>query len=92
MRALTRLVVFLVSALMFFSAHAEDWPRFRGPNGQGVSSEVDLPIKWSDTDNVAWKTGIPGTAWSSPIVYGAHVFLTTATEEGVSWYWKRKKD
>jgi outer membrane protein assembly factor BamB len=65
-------------------ARAEDWTRFRGPNGQGVSGEVDLPVTWSADKNVAWKTSIPGTGWSSPIVYGDHVFLTTATEEGVS--------
>lgn len=63
---------------------ADDWLRFRGPNGQGISAEVDLPVEWSATQNVTWKTGIPGKGWSSPIVYGRHVFLTTATEDGVS--------
>jgi outer membrane protein assembly factor BamB len=63
---------------------AENWTRFRGPNGQGVSSEVDLPVTWSADKNVAWKTKSPGTGWSSPIVFEQHVFLTTATEEGVS--------
>lgn len=43
-----------------------------------------LPISWSADKNIAWKTSIPGQGWSSPIVYGEHVFLTTATEEGVS--------
>jgi outer membrane protein assembly factor BamB len=63
---------------------AENWMRFRGPNGQGISSEVNLPITWSAEDKVAWKTGIPGEGWSSPIVYKQYVFLTTATEDGVS--------
>jgi outer membrane protein assembly factor BamB len=63
---------------------AENWTRFRGPNGQSVSSEVNLPVTWSTKENVAWKTGIPGNGWSSPIVYGEHVFLTTTTEDGVS--------
>lgn len=63
---------------------AENWSRFRGPNGQGISSETMLPISWSADKNIAWKTSIPGQGWSSPIVYGEHVFLTTATEEGVS--------
>ena len=66
------------------SAIAENWARFRGPNGQGISSEKGLPTEWSEEKNVAWKTAIPGTAWSSPIVYGDHVFLSTATEEGQS--------
>ena len=65
-------------------ARGENWTRFRGDNGQGISSEVNLPIRWSATDNVAWKTSIPGNGWSSPIVYDNHIFLTTATEEGVS--------
>ena len=70
----------------FFSslATAEDWMRFRGPNGQGISSEKNLPLTWSAQDNIAWKTAIPGKGWSSPIVYRDRVFLTTATEEGVS--------
>ena len=63
---------------------AENWSRFRGPNGQGISSETNLPIKWSSEDNVLWKTPIPGKGWSSPIVDGDHIFLTTATEDGVS--------
>jgi len=63
---------------------AENWMRFRGPNGQGISSEVNLPITWSAEDKVAWKTAIPGESWSSPIVYKQSVFLTTATEDGVS--------
>ena len=65
-------------------ANAENWTRFRGPNGQGISSEVDLPIEWAREKNVAWKTPIPGSAWSSPIVYDDHVFLTSATDEGKS--------
>lgn len=65
-------------------ARAEDWMRFRGPNGQGISSEKNLPLTWSADKNIVWKTDIPGNGWSSPIVYGDHIFLTTATEEGVS--------
>ena len=65
-------------------ADAEDWPRFRGPNGQGVSGEVNLPVHWSATESVTWKTAIPGKGWSSPIVYGEYVFLTTAMDEGKS--------
>ena len=64
--------------------NAEDWTRFRGPNGQGVSAEVGLPTKWSGNDNVVWKTPIPGSAWSSPIILGDQIFLTTATEEGAA--------
>jgi outer membrane protein assembly factor BamB len=63
---------------------AENWPGFRGPTGQGVSTERDLPTQWSTTENVAWKTAIPGAGWSSPIVYGDRVFVTTAEDEGAS--------
>ncbi|MBC8290531.1 MAG: hypothetical protein H8E37_09460, partial [Planctomycetes bacterium] len=66
------------------SAWAENWTRFRGPNGQGISSEKDLPATWSAKDKVSWKADIPGKGWSSPIVYKDHIFLTTAMEEGVS--------
>jgi len=85
MRATFPFVACLTFLLTFCGlASAENWTRFRGPNGQGISSEVDLPVTWSATDNVAWKTSIPGNAWSSPIVYDRHVFLTSATEDGAS--------
>jgi outer membrane protein assembly factor BamB len=61
---------------------AESWPRFRGPNGQGHSSERNLPLHWSSTSNVVWKTSVPGEGWSSPIVWDGKVFLTSATENG----------
>ncbi|MDV6033574.1 MAG: PQQ-binding-like beta-propeller repeat protein [Phycisphaera sp. RhM] len=66
------------------SLSGEDWTRFRGPNGQGKTSEKDLPLDWSEDSNVAWKTTIPGQGWSSPIVSGDHIFLTTATQDGAS--------
>ena len=66
------------------AANAENWVRFRGPNGQGISSEKDLPVTWSAEQNVVWKTSIPGKGWSSPIVFDDRVFMTTAMEEGVS--------
>lgn len=66
------------------SVQAENWTRFRGPNGQGISGEESLPVKWSADENIAWKTPIPGTGWSSPIVFEDRIFVTTATEDGVS--------
>ncbi len=72
------------SAVFSSAALAEDWPQFRGPGGQGRSTEVGLPLKWTDTENVAWKTEVPGESWSSPIVWGDRVFVTTATDEGKS--------
>jgi outer membrane protein assembly factor BamB len=66
------------------SGVAENWPQFRGPDAQGHSAETGIPLKWSATENVAWKASIPGESWSSPIVWGNHVFLTTATGDGTS--------
>ncbi|KAA5538716.1 PQQ-binding-like beta-propeller repeat protein [Roseiconus nitratireducens] len=64
--------------------HGENWTRFRGPNGQGKTTENNLPLQWSKDSNIAWKSTIPGQGWSSPIVWDDHVFLTTATEDGAS--------
>ena len=62
-------------------ATAADWPQFRGPDGQGHSSERGLPTTWSETENIVWKTPIAGLGWSSPVVAGNQVWLTTAIEE-----------
>jgi outer membrane protein assembly factor BamB len=58
--------------------------RFRGPTGQGISSETKLPVTWSATKNIKWKASLPGNGWSSPIVFEDYVFLTAASEEGAS--------
>lgn len=65
-------------------AFAENWPSFRGPTRQGHSGETGLPLEWSADKNIAWKTEIPGEGWSSPVVWGDRVFLTTTTDEGAS--------
>ena len=57
---------------------AENWPQFRGPRGDGVSRETNVPVRWSRTENIRWKTAIPGEGHSSPIVWGNTVFLTRA--------------
>jgi outer membrane protein assembly factor BamB len=61
---------------------AEDWTEFRGPTGQGHSSVTGLPIQWGDAENVAWKQEIPGKGWSSPIILGKRLYLTTAVPKG----------
>jgi outer membrane protein assembly factor BamB len=63
--------------------HAENWPRWRGPNGAAISSEKHVPLRWTTSDNVAWKAEIPGEGSSSPIVFGQHVFVTSALEDGL---------
>lgn len=63
---------------------AADWPAFRGPGGQGHSSEAGAPLHWGPAQNIRWKTAIPGVGWSSPSIEGGLIWLTTATEEGRS--------
>src|SRR5688500_19040303 len=57
-------------------ASAADWKQFRGPNGASVSKEKAPPEKWSETENVAWKSELPGRGPSSPIIVGDRVFVT----------------
>jgi outer membrane protein assembly factor BamB len=59
----------------------DDWPRWRGPNNDGMA-RGDAPVEWSDTKNVAWKASIPGRGHSSPIIWGGKIFLTTAVPTG----------
>ena len=61
-----------------------DWPEFRGPGQQGHSVETGLPVTWNATENVVWKTDIPGLGWSSPAVAGGKVWLTTGVDDGHS--------
>jgi outer membrane protein assembly factor BamB len=63
------------------AAHAEEWPSWRGPRGDGTSDEKDIPLHWSRTENVAWKAPIPSKGHSSPVIWGDRVFLTTCIEE-----------
>src|SRR5688500_14641372 len=66
------LVLALTSSLL-----SEDWPRFRGPRGDGTSAESAMPLKWGPKENVAWKVELPGPGSSSPIVVGDRVFVTS---------------
>jgi len=61
---------------------AENWPTFRGPTGDGHSDATGLPVKFGEGDHVKWKTPIHGKAWSSPVIWGSQIWLTTANEEG----------
>ncbi len=76
----TVLMLLAIAAL----SRGENWPQFRGPGGQGISSEKGLPFQWSESGGIRWKTPIPGKGWSSPAVRGKQIWLTTATEEGHS--------
>lgn len=76
-------LTFLVScAPIWADDSAPNWPRFRGPEGTGVAANATFPDTWSATENVEWKTDIPGRGWSSPIVWGDKLFLTTCAGPG----------
>jgi outer membrane protein assembly factor BamB len=86
------LLVLLAAGRLFGeSAHA-DWPEFRGPwgdghvSGPGNANPVELPLHWSETENVKWKTEIPERGWSTPVVLGGQVWLTTATADGHDYF------
>jgi len=72
------LVVSIVSAGSVIAA--ANWPQWRGPGGQGVSAETGVPTTWGPETNVAWKTALPGTGMSSPIVWGSRVYVTAVIE------------
>lgn len=80
------LAVCMVAAFVFNSPSATavtggaNWAQWRGPDGQGISTEKNLPTEWSATKNIKWKTAIEGRGHSSPIVWGNKIFLTTSIE------------
>lgn len=85
------------AALLVVSASAvsnsdKGWPEFRGPwsNGHvaapGDTTPVGLPLRWSETENVVWKTEIPKYGWSTPVILGNDIWLTTATEDGHEFF------
>ena len=79
---------FITVAVLAVAANADaqttNWPQFRGPESRGVADTEGLPDRWSATENIAWKTDIPGRGWSSPVVWGDRVFLTTVVNLGTA--------
>lgn len=65
---------------------SDQWPQFRGPEGTGHSDVKGLPLNWSESQNVIWKTAIHDRGWSSPVVYGNQIWLTTASPDGRKLY------
>jgi len=74
--------VLLLSVCGGLLAGAEHWPQFRGPDGTGHSDGRGLPLQWSETKNVVWKTPIHDRGWSSPVIYGKQIWLTSSTKDG----------
>ena len=78
-----RLLLTLALLSVPLTVRAGDWPGSRGPRGDGISDEQKVPLTWSGTENVAWKTKIPGKGHSSPVIWGDRIFLTTCVEPAV---------
>ena len=86
---INRIITFITIYLFFitglgFCENTDNWPRLRGADASGLPKEGNhssLPIKWSKTDNIKWKTQIPGTGWSSPVVWGDKVFITSVIND-----------
>jgi outer membrane protein assembly factor BamB len=78
MRPLALALLALTAAVALPLGAAErDWPQFRGPRAGVAADDAALPDSWSRTENVVWRTGIPGTGWSSPVIWGDHIFVTS---------------
>ena len=77
-------LAFVLVLLGCTQIESKDWPEFRGPGGQGISTATGLPVHWSAKENVTWKKPIPGKAWSSPIILKGRIYMTTAvpTDDG----------
>lgn len=73
-------------SLCSIAAAADNWPQFRGPDGDGHATATELPLRWSESENVSWKTAIHGRAWSSPVIWGEQIWLSSATEDGTRLY------
>jgi outer membrane protein assembly factor BamB len=76
------IVISLVLAGLPAFGASDHWPQFRGPAGNGHAETQGLLVTWSETNQVAWKTAIHGKAWSSPVIWGPQIWLTTATPDG----------
>jgi outer membrane protein assembly factor BamB len=61
---------------------ADNWPQFRGPSGDGMSNAAGLPVTWSEQEHIKWKTPVHGKAWSSPVIWGDQIWMTSATPKG----------
>ena len=72
--------VLLVCGLLLVTVRAEQWPQFRGLTAGSIPDSPGLPDRWSQTDNVVWTLDVPGRGWSSPVVWGDHVFITSVID------------
>lgn len=86
-RCMRALMMTIAIVTLGVAAARADWPEFRGPHGDGhADGAAGLPVKWSESENVKWKTPIPERGWSTPVVLGGQVWLTTATPDGHDFF------
>src|SRR5262249_18727455 len=78
----TAMILLAIALSLAPAKAAENWPQYRGTHGDGHSSAVGLSIQWSESENIRWKTAIHDKGWSSPVVWGDHIWLTTARPDG----------
>jgi len=76
------MLILAVALSPLAAAADQNWPQFRGPSGDGHARATGLPLTWSETENIRWKTPIHGRGWSSPVVWEDQIWMTTATEDG----------
>ncbi|NBO64051.1 MAG: quinonprotein alcohol dehydrogenase, partial [Acidobacteria bacterium] len=76
-------LILTVPAVVVATDH---WPQFRGPDGTGHSPAKGLPERWSESQNIVWKTAIHDRGWSSPVIHGNQIWLTTASKDGRQLY------
>jgi outer membrane protein assembly factor BamB len=82
----TRILFALLLAASPALRGAENWPQFRGPEGNGHSDARGLPLHWSETQNIVWKTPIHDRGWSSPVIFGKQIWLTSASKDARELY------
>jgi outer membrane protein assembly factor BamB len=76
--------IYTLATLLFIATpSADEWTQFRGPMGDGTSTATHVPVNWTATEHVVWKRAIPGKGWSSPVLSGGKLYLTTA-DEGIA--------
>lgn len=88
---MNRICCCLSLVLAVSQASAAEWPQWRGPDGQGHSTAKNLPLTWSESENVVWKTEVPGKGWSSPVIEGTQIWMTAAIESAASEAEKQKR-
>ena len=93
-RAFVRIVcslwVFSQAAVLGTAIAADTWPQFRGPSGQG-HADGPAPVKWSEGENIVWKTPVAGKGWSTPVIYGNQIWLTTGMATNASEEEKKQR-